>query len=57
MNAVLLNFRFNSKKKAYSKIWSSTSIFNIYNNQKCFLCIKSSYYSDFWRITEENSAL
>ncbi len=32
-----------------TKIWSSTTVFNIDNNQKCFLSSKSVYYYDFWR--------
>ncbi len=32
----------NSKKKIH-KILSSTTVFNIDNNQKCFLSIKSAY--------------
>jgi len=35
-----------------TKILSSTTIFNI-DNTKRFLSTKSSYYYDFWRITEE----
>jgi len=34
-------------------ILSSTNVFNIDNDQKCFLSIKliaSAYYLDFWRI-------
>ncbi len=31
------------------KIWSGTTLFNIDNNQKCFLSSKSAYYYDFWR--------
>ncbi len=31
------------------KIWSSTTVFNIDNNQKCILSSKSAYYYDFWR--------
>ncbi len=33
----------------FTKIFSSTTVFNIDNNQKCFLSSKSSYYNDFWR--------
>ncbi len=29
--------------------WSSTTVFNIDNNHKCFLSSKSVYYYDFWR--------
>jgi len=32
-----------------SKILCSTTVFNIDNNQKCFLSSKSAYYYDFWR--------
>ncbi len=32
----------------YTKILCSTTVFNIDNNQKCFLSSKSAYY-DFWR--------
>ncbi len=31
-----------------TKIWSSTTVFNIDNNHKCLLS-KSAYYYDFWR--------
>ncbi len=31
------------------QIWSSSTVFNIDNNQKCFLNRKSAYYNDFWR--------
>ncbi len=31
------------------KILCSTTVFNIDNNQKCFLSSKSAYYYDFWR--------
>ncbi len=47
----------------YTKILCSTTVFNIDNNQKCFLSSKSAYYYDFWRDTEdwsndaENTAL
>ncbi len=30
----------------FTKIWT---VFNIDNNQKCFLSSKSAYYYDFWR--------
>ncbi len=33
----------------YHKIWSSTTVFNIDNNHKCFLSSKSVYYYDFWK--------
>ncbi len=57
-----------SKKKSITvcmKIWSSTTVFNIDNYQKCFLSSKSVYYNDFWRSCDtedwsndaENSAL
>ncbi len=54
INAVLLNFLFiceSWKKKCITvstKILCSTTIFNIDNNQKCFLSRTSSYYNDFW---------
>ncbi len=32
-----------------TKIWSSTTVFSIDTNQKCFLSINSVYYYDFWR--------
>ncbi len=32
-----------------TKIWSSTAVFSIDNNQTCFLSSKSVYYYDFWR--------
>ncbi len=32
-----------------TEILCSTTVFNIDNNQKCFLSSKSSYYYDFWR--------
>ncbi len=32
------------------KILSSTAVFNIDNNKKCFLSSKSAYLNDFWRI-------
>ncbi len=32
-----------------SKILCSTTVFNIDNNQKCFLSSKSVYYYDFWK--------
>ncbi len=32
-----------------TKILCSTTVFNIDNNQKCFLSSKSAYYYDFWR--------
>jgi len=32
------------------KIWSSTAVFNIKNNKKCFLSSKSAYSNDLWRI-------
>ncbi len=32
-----------------TKICISTTVFNIDNNQKCFLSSKSAYYYDFWR--------
>ncbi len=31
------------------KILGSTTVFNIDNNQKCFLSSNSAYYNDFWR--------
>ncbi len=32
-----------------TKILGGTTVFNIDNNQKCFLSSKSAYYNDFWR--------
>ncbi len=32
-----------------TKILGSTTVFNIDNNNKCFLSSKSAYYYDFWR--------
>ncbi len=32
-----------------TQILCSTTVFNIDNNQKCFLSSKSAYYYDFWR--------
>ncbi len=32
-----------------TKILCGTTVFNIDNNQKCFLSSKSAYYNDFWR--------
>ncbi len=32
-----------------TKLWSSTKVFNIANNQKCFLSSKSAHFYDFWR--------
>ncbi len=32
-----------------TKVLSSTTVLNIYNNQNGFLSIKSAYYYDFWR--------
>ncbi len=55
INAALLNFLFicESWKIKYitvsTKILCSTTVFNIDNNQKCFLSSKSAYYYDFWR--------
>ncbi len=45
-----------------TKIWSSTTVFNIDDNQKYFLSIKSEYENDFWRSCDwsndaENTAL
>ncbi len=48
-----------------TKIWSSTTVFNIDINNKCFLSSKSAYNIDFWRSCDtedwsndaENSAL
>ncbi len=34
----------------FHKIWSSTTIFKMYNNLKCLLSSKSAYSNDFWRI-------
>ncbi len=33
----------------HKKILCSITVFNIDNNQTCFLSSKSSYYNDFWR--------
>ncbi len=33
----------------YHNLWLCITIFNIDNNQKCFLSSKSAYYYDFWR--------
>ncbi len=54
INAVLLNCLFiqeSWKKKTWflTKILCSTTVFNIDNNQKCFLSSKSAYQNDFWR--------
>ncbi len=35
-------------------MWSSTTVFNTDDNQKCFLSNKSEYYTDFWRIMTED---
>ncbi len=32
-----------------TQILCSTTVFNMDNNQKCFLSSKSAYYYDFWR--------
>ncbi len=32
-----------------NKIFSSTTVFNFHNNQKCLLSSKWAYYYDFWR--------
>ncbi len=54
-DAVLLNYLFiceSWKIKCITvsiKILYSTTVFNIDNNQKCFLSSKSAYYYDFWR--------
>ncbi len=48
---------------AFTKILTSTTLFNTDNNKKYLLNIKSAYMNDFWRITEtwsndaDNSAL
>ncbi len=34
----------------YHNLWLCITIFNIDNNQECFLSSKSAYYYDFWRI-------
>ncbi len=55
INAVLLNFLFICESwkikciTVSTKISCSTTVFNIDNNQKCFLSSKSAYYYDFWR--------
>ncbi len=55
INAVLLNFLFICESwkikciTVSTKILCSTTVFNIDNNQKCFLRSKSAYYYDFWR--------
>ncbi len=52
INAVLLNLLLicESWKIKHvpdsTKMWSSATVFNVDNNQKCFL---SRYYYDFWR--------
>ncbi len=33
----------------FTKILSSTTVFNVDNNKKCFLSSKSAYYNDFCR--------
>ncbi len=54
-NNVLLNFLFIKESwkiqciTVSTKILGSTTVFNIDNNQKCFLSSKSVYYNDFWR--------
>ncbi len=54
-SAVLLNFLFICESwkikciTVSTKILCSTTVFNIDNNQKCFLSSKSAYYYDFWR--------
>jgi len=51
-NYVILNFLFTNKKRksimVSTEIWSSTTVFNIGNNQKSFLTTKSTYYNDYW---------
>ncbi len=52
IGAVVLNFLFikeSWKILLNHKILRSTTVFNIDNNQKCFLSSKSVYYYDFWR--------
>ncbi len=39
----------NKMSHGFHKILCSTTVFNIDNNQKCFLSSKSAYYYDFWR--------
>ncbi len=54
-NAVLLNFLLICESwrikciTASINILCSATVFNIDNNQKCFLNSKSAYYYDFWR--------
>ncbi len=38
-----------TKITVYTQILISTTVFNIDNNQKCFLSNKSAYYYYFWR--------
>ncbi len=33
----------------YHNLWLCITIFNIDNNQKCFMSSKSEYYYGFWR--------
>ncbi len=59
INSVLLNFLFNRKLFLQKIIWSSTTVFNTDNNQKCLLSTKSVYYNDLWRSCDseaENTA-
>ncbi len=37
------------KNKIYHSFHKNITVFNIDNNQKCFLSSKSAYYYDFWR--------
>ncbi len=50
--AVLLNFlliKESWKKCILHFKCKNGTVFNIFNNQKCFLSSKSVYYYDFWR--------
>ncbi len=50
INTFHLNFMKESWKMLVStKIFVSATVFNIDNNQKCVLSIKSAYQNDFWR--------
>ncbi len=51
VNAVLLDFysSVNPENKMYQFPQKEKTVFNIDNNQKCFLSSKSAYYYDFWR--------
>ncbi len=58
LQKIILNFLFiceSWKIKCVTVSTKTLTVFNIDNNQKCFLSSKSAYYYDFWRITEECS--